>query len=126
MQHILWSNPFPERHVNTLWFCFLGNACKRSSLSFLFSLRNNENLVPFIANLKPGYEQWAVSCHPTYGPAFGGGHDLYISDNANDNNKSYSARNFSSSYQLPLGAVEPASLLAGGRNFSPTEIEVFI
>ena len=105
--------------------CVLGNhAWKRSNLSFLFSLRNKENLAPFIANVKPGCEQHAVCCIPNYGPTFGGGHDVHISDNANGNQESYSR--FGNSYQPPPGTVEANSLLAGSQNFTPTEIEVFI
>ena len=93
----------------------------RSNESSLFSLRNNENLPPFIANVRPG--KFAVFCHPGYGPTFGGGHDVHIADNANGNRESYS--NFSY-YQLPLGTRKSDALLAGSYNFTPTEIEVFM
>ena len=101
-----------------------GDSFTHSKLSFLFSLRNKENLAPFIANVIPGYEQYAVYCKPRYGPSFGGGHDLHISNFANGNQGSYSG--FDNSYQPPPGTVEANSLLAGSRNFTPTEIEVFI
>ena len=105
--------------------CVLGNlGWTHSNLSFLFSLRNKENLAPFIANVVPGHEQYAVFCNPSYGPTFGGGHDLHISNNANGNQGSYSL--FGNHYQRPPGTVEANSLLAGSRNFTPTEIEVFI
>jgi hypothetical protein len=116
--------------LNITVYCLcVGNGGKsytHSKLSFLFSLRNKENLAPFIANVKPGNEQYAVYCNPSYGPSFGGGHahDLHISNNANGNQGSYSG--FGNSYQPPPGTVEANSLLAGSRNFTPTEIEVFI
>jgi hypothetical protein len=91
-------------------------------LSFLFSLRNKKNLAPFIANVKPGRVQYAIYCNPNYGPTFGGGNDVHISDNANGNQESYS--NFGHSYQPPPGTAD--SVLAGSYNFTPTEIEVFI
>jgi hypothetical protein len=106
-------------------FCVLGdNAWKPSNLSFLFSLRNKENLAPFIANVKPGKEQFAIRCYPNHGPSFGGGHDLHINHKANGNQESYS--NFGKSYQPPPGTAQDDSLLAGSRSFTPTEIEVFI
>ena len=106
-------------------FCVLGNSgWTRSNSSFLFSLRNKENFAPFIANVKRGNEQSAIYCDPNYGPSFGGGHDLHISNDANGNQKSYSY--FGTSYQPPAGTAQPTSLLAGSYTFTPTEIEVFI
>ena len=91
-------------------------------MSFLFSLRNNENLAPFIANVTPGNEQYAIYCHPGQGPSFGGGRDIYIANNANGNQQSYC--NLAGYYQLPPSTSY--ALLAGSCNFTPTEIEVFI
>ena len=81
-----------------------------------------ENLAPFIANV--AYQQCAVYSHPNYGPTFGGGHDLFIGDNANRSQQSYS--NFGHSYNSPPVTVQRSSLLAGSYNFTPTEVEVFI
>ena len=92
-------------------------------MSFLFSLRNNENLAPFIANLQPGNEGLAIFCHPGYGPTFGGGHDVHIADNANGNRQSYSNLGY---YQVPPGTRKSNDLLAGSYKFTPTEIEVFM
>jgi hypothetical protein len=62
-----------------------------------------------------------------YGPIFGGGHDIYVSDSSNTNENSYS--NFGYSYQLPKnitsGSVEAQSYLAGSYRWKTTEIEVF-
>jgi hypothetical protein len=93
----------------------------RSNSSFLFSLRNKENLAPFIANVIQEHD--AIYCKSNYGPSFGGGHDVHISNNANDNQQSYSYFN---SYQPPTGTADANSLLAGSNKFTPTEIEVFI
>ena len=93
-------------------------------MSFLFSLRNNENIAPFTANVKRGQEGYATYCLPGYGPSFGGGHDIHIADNANYNEQSYS--NFGNSYQSPRGVTKVKSFLAGSYKFTPTEIEVFI
>jgi hypothetical protein len=96
-------------------------------LSFLLSLRNKDNLAPFIANIKQGQEQNAVLCYSSYGPTFGAGHDLYICDNPQVNQQSYS--NFGSTYPPPSGYVcsseQANNLLAGQYYFLATEIEVF-
>jgi hypothetical protein len=90
-------------------------------------LRNKDNLAPFIANIKQGQEQHAVVCYSSYGPLFGAGHDLYICDNPQVNQQSYS--DFGSTYQLPTGYVygskQANNLLAGQYKFLATEIEVF-
>jgi hypothetical protein len=91
----------------------------------MFSLRNTENLPPFLAPIVSHNYGYAIHCHPAHGPAFGGGHDVFISENAAENQKNFS--NFGHSYQRPLFAKNPGGfLLAGGYNFRPTEIEVFI
>ena len=109
------------KSLNIISFHILGNGYTRSNVSFLFSLRNNENLAPFIANVPPGNEQYAIFCHQDYGPTFGG-HDIYISNNANGSTQSYSKFGW---YQFPPGATERNTLLAGSFHFTPTEIEVF-
>ena len=111
------------KNVNIISFHVLGGrGWTRSDVSSLFSLRNNENLPPFIANVVPGNEQYAIYCHPGYGPTFGG-HDVHIADNANGNRNSYSEFH---SYQVPPGTRTSNDLLAGSYNFTPTEIEVFM
>jgi hypothetical protein len=97
-------------------------------LSFLFSLRNKDNLAPFISNTKEGQgQQNEIYCHPYYRPTFGGGHDLHICDNPQVNQQSYSS--FGSTYQPPTGYVDRSeqanNLLAGQYKFLITEIEVF-
>ncbi|XP_028392774.1 E3 ubiquitin-protein ligase TRIM33-like [Dendronephthya gigantea] len=100
---------------------------KTSNASFLFSLRNPNNLQPFKCSLINGKNENAICCHPSYGATFGGGHDLNIADNANSNQISYS--NLGYTYQPPAGyqynTPQTQSLFAGSHNFKPTEIEVF-
>ena len=104
----------------------LGNAYKHSNSSFMFSLRNKDNLAPFIANIKQGEKQYAIYCNSGDGPSFGGGHDLCICNNPQVN-QSYS--NFGYTYQLPPGYVynskQAKNLLAGQYQFKITEIEIF-
>ena len=108
--------------------CVLGGGdWKRSNSSFLFSLRNKDNLAPFIANIKQGHEHYAICCNSGYGLSFGGGSDLCISNNPHANQSSFS--NIGNTYQLPPGYVyeseKAKNLLADQHYFSITEIEVF-
>ena len=95
--------------------------------SFLFSIRNNDNLSPFKSSLKVADSGDAINTLYHYGPTFGGGHDLKIASNANAHNSCFSK--FGVSYQLPSGYVRDQpntqALLAGSLNFTPFEIEVF-
>ncbi|CAB4039080.1 Hypothetical predicted protein [Paramuricea clavata] len=103
-----------------------GCAWKRSNLSFLFSLRNKDNLAPFIANIKQGKEQNAIYCSSGDGPFFGADYDVRIWNNPQVNQ---SCSNFGHTYQLPPGYVynseQAKNLLAGQYQFLTTEIEVF-
>ena len=94
--------------------------------AFLFSLKNKDNLKPFQAPLYPSSHN-ALNHNSAYGPTFGYGHDLCISNNANSNNNSNT--NFGSTYQLPPGytfnAANTNALLAGTYYFTPSEVEVF-
>ena len=66
-------------------------------------------------------------CKYNYGPTFGGGHDLHISDNCDKNTNSYSR--LGHTYKLPAGysyyTTQAYSLLAGSYNFKVDEYEVF-
>ncbi|XP_028396171.1 E3 ubiquitin-protein ligase TRIM33-like [Dendronephthya gigantea] len=105
---------------------YSGNYYRYSNCSFMFSLRNKDNLGPFIAKIKQGQEQSAIYCYNSNGPVFGGGNDLFICGNPNVNQ---SSSNFGSTYQLPsgyaYGSEEAKKLLAGQYQFLTTEIEVF-
>ena len=100
---------------------------KTSNASFIFSLRNPNNLPPFKCSIIRGRNERAIGCHPSDGAIFGGDNDLFIANNANSNQGSYS--NLGHTYQPPAGyqygTPQTQSLLAGSRNFTPTEIEVF-
>ena len=62
-----------------------------------------------------------------YGPTFGGGNDLRISDNCHVNTNSYSKLGYT--YKLPTGYVydtdQAKRLLAGTYYFKVDEYEVF-
>ena len=94
--------------------------------SFLFSLRNNDDLAPFKAPLRDENGWAAIYRSSGYGPTFGVGHDLYIADNARSNTDSYTY--FGYYYQSPpgynLGESKRSSLLPGSKYFTPSQIEV--
>jgi hypothetical protein len=91
--------------------------------SFIFSLRNKENLPPFKAPLKDQNTGNAIYTENSYGPTFGGGYDIYISNDASSNTNS--CTNFNSYYQAPSGVSSTSTILAGTYTFQPSEVEVF-
>ena len=67
--------------------------------------------------------QNGIYCNSSYGPAFGGGHDLCISGNSNANAKSYG--HLGTTYVCPPN-VTGTAFLAGLNNFYVHELEVFV
>ena len=90
--------------------------------SFLFSLRNNDDLPPFKASLKDENSPYAIERKPNKGPVFG--HDLISVENEDK----YSCADFGLIYKAPTGydrgETKTQSLLAGSASFTPTEVEV--
>ncbi len=69
----------------------------------------------------------AIYCDSSYGPIFGGGHDILISSGSNANQTSYT--DFGSSYyhaDYQNGTDKAKSILAGSYRFQTLEIEVFV
>jgi hypothetical protein len=91
---------------------------QKASGSFLFSLTNAWSTSP----TKFSWNRDHGPCdRPRYGPTFGDGHDLHISDACNTNQCSYS--HFPYSYQDTMGKGN--NTFAGSKYFSVSEIEVF-
>ena len=94
--------------------------------SFMYSLRNNDDIASFKSTLKNENDPLAIYRHSRNGPSFGRGHDLYIANNAGS--LSYSYTNFGGTYNLPLGytyrQINTESLLGGSYIFTPSEVEV--
>jgi hypothetical protein len=91
--------------------------------AFIFSLINSKNS-PIL--IKCSYNEYAFSCNSNNGPTFGGGCDIFISDNSNVNTLSYS--NLGYSYKHPdfvLDSIEAQTFLANSKHFQTSEIEVF-
>lgn len=91
-----------------------------SSQAFLFSVVNPNGLGPIKLPITKNH-QYAIYCESTYGPSFGGGHDLHIYGNANSNTSSYSG--LGHTYECPSG--QQSTFFTGARNFSVTDYEVF-
>ena len=102
------------------------NANKQAPNSFLFSLTNIYGTNPTKFQLKDNNYSWAIYDNSDYGATFGEGHDLYISNDFSNNNKSYV--NFPYSYKDNIGKGK--SIFTGDSNnnndiFKIKEIEVF-
>ena len=100
---------------------------KRSTKSFLFSLRNKDNLRPFKCPTYDHRNGKAVWCYRSYGAIFGDGYDMLICSNASTNKDSRT--DLGKTYRPPDGyepdTPQTKALLAGSYQFTPTEIEVF-
>eukprot|EP01080_Neovahlkampfia_damariscottae_P003599 gene3599-6334_t len=98
-----------------------GSGYSNNPKTFLFSLVNSANSPQKIESKKQSNEQYRYS---SYGPTFGSGHDLYICNNSNTTNSSYS--NYPYSYNTPKDFTGTQNtFLAGSYNFKTIEIEVF-
>jgi hypothetical protein len=92
--------------------------------AFLLSFDQAEKYVP----QRGGY---LIQCHPSHGPAFGVGHDLYIADDCNANSCSHA--NFPSTYNREGSSKIKNSQQSytdfcgapSGHNFRVLEYEVF-
>ena len=101
---------------------YTGSSCySTTSNAFIFSLRNKEGLGPFKSMVAKSSN--AICSSSSSGPRFGGGHDIYIYNNANSNTYSYT--NFGNSYSVPGGVQDRQTILAGTYSFTPDEVEVF-
>jgi hypothetical protein len=71
-------------------------------------------------------DSMSIYCHAHYGPTFGNGCDLFISDYANSNLKSCS--NLGLNFKHPkyqFDTKEAKRFLAGSHHFQVDEIEVY-
>lgn len=84
---------------------------------FIFSL---DNMTKFMCS----NQTYNIYGAASYGPTFGGGHDIYISDNSSSNNSSYCS--FPHSYGS--GTIPGGSnfYITGSYNFTVKDIEVYL
>jgi hypothetical protein len=93
--------------------------------AFLFSLTNKDNK-PCKMKIKESKCRNAVYSSPRYGPTFGGGHDIYIANNANTRASSYSNLGLTFSHpEYEYDSNEAKSFLAGSHYFQLSEIEIY-
>ncbi|XP_044166813.1 hemicentin-2-like [Acropora millepora] len=97
-----------------------------SSKSFIYSLYNINGFSPVKLQIKSDRQFAAIYGCSSYGPRFGGGPDIYISNNAASNRFSHTS--CGQTYYLPPGystSGYPCRFYAGGYFFTPTDVEVF-
>ena len=99
------------------------------SKAFLFSLVNKPRWAP-VKLPQPGRDNsmsHSIYSSSSYGPTFGGGHDIHISNYASSNTNSYS--NLGLTYSPPsgysYGSTFAQSFMAGSLSFTPDEVETF-
>jgi hypothetical protein len=103
------------------WHSSNSTKTDNSQQSFLFSVKDPRNGDPRSFPLVNSSAE-AIYCHSSYGPTFGGGHDIHVADGCNANTSSYtylggSCRNGTG---LSRGQV-----FTGEYTFQVKEIEVF-
>jgi len=98
----------------------IGNYVSDSN-AFLFTLTNPSNMPLKLAITVSGN---ALYDGASYGPTFGSGHDMHISDGSNINNGSSNIL----SYSIPNGnsGLAGGSFMFGVSSFQVAEIEVFL
>ena len=102
--------PYVSIPFDTVLLPDSSNADGYSLNSFIFSLINKEGLVPFKSMVK--YPQNAIYRGSSYGPVFGSGHGILISNNANSNTDSRT--DFSNHhYHVPSEVQNRKTILAG-------------
>ena len=106
------------------------NRWQYDSKAFLFSLVNKPGWAPVKLPQTGKYSSRKADSLfflSSYGPAFGGGHDIYISSHASSNTNSYSKLGYT--YRPPGGysydSTFAKTYLAGAQHFQPDEIETF-
>ncbi len=76
-----------------------------------------------------GKEQYAIDDKFDFGPAFGGGHDIFLADKCNQNNESYTffptSYNCGSKYQRNQQTYTLFSGAKNGNCFRVIDYEVF-
>ena len=107
-----------------------GNKYQYDSKAFLFSLVNKPGWAPLKLPQTGTYSYhraYSVRFRSSYGPTFGGGRDIYISNSASSNRNSYT--NLGNTYSPPsghsYGSTFAQTFLAGTYSFTPDEVETF-
>ena len=105
------------------------NKYQYDSKAFLFSLVNKPGWAPVKLPQTGRYSSnaYSIRFESSYGPIFGRGYDIYISNSASSNSNSYS--NLGYTYSPPSGyssgSTFAETFLAGTYYFTPDEVETF-
>ena len=107
-----------------------GSGYRYDSNAFLFSLVNKPGWVPVKLPQTGKYNSsrsHSIHGNRSYGPTFGGGHDIHINNYASSIRNSYS--NLGYTYSPPSGysysSTFAKSFMAGSYRFTPDEVETF-
>ena len=107
-----------------------GNKYQYDSKAFLFSLVNKPGWAPVKLPQTGRYSSnraYSVRFRSSYGPTFGGGHDIQIFYSGQSSGNSHS--NLGHTYSAPsghsYGSTFAKTFLAGTYNFTPDEVETF-
>ena len=107
-----------------------GSGYRYDSNAFLFSLVNKPGWAPVKlpqTGKDSSNRRNSIRTRRSFGPIFGGGFDIYISNYASSNRNSYS--NLGWTYSPPsgysYGSTFAETFLAGSKNFTPDEVETF-
>ncbi|XP_044166803.1 myosin light chain kinase, smooth muscle-like [Acropora millepora] len=115
-------------YTDLSWSSRYSCAWASSSKSFIYSLYNINGFSPVKLQIKSGSQRYAIHKCSRYGPTFGGGHDIRVSNNAA---RYQTSRTFcGDTYHLPPGYSSSGyscRFYAGGGSmyFTPTDVEVF-
>ena len=106
------------------------NEYQYDSKAFLFSLVNKPGWAPVKLPQTGRYSSnraYSVRFRSSYGPTFGGGFDIYISNSASSNSNSYSqlGHTYSPPSGHSYGSTFAQTFLAGTYPFTPDEVETF-
>lgn len=107
---------------------FVSGSCVYSTASkaFIFSLYNRDGYNPVKLTQYRNRGNGMFGCS-SYGPTFGstnGVHDIFIANNALNNNGSHT--NCGGTYSVPTGySAGVCGFFTDGHDFTPTDIEVF-
>ena len=107
--------------LRTFGFSESSDSWGATSEAFIFSLNNNEGLAPFVSKVDKEDTGAAIYRSSYYGPSFG--IDVFITDNADSDRNSRAG--LGKYYSVPPAVQDQYTVLAGTKNFSPDEVEVF-
>ena len=99
----------------------IGGSYTRAPGSFIFNLSNKKKFD--LISQVDSYSHYAVYRNNSYGPTFGGSHDLYLANSCRSNSNNYVNKNSSSSYNTENNNNLFGS--SGTTNFQVSYYEVY-